>query len=148
MRYLKTFNESNRLSYTDIKNDIEDILSEIVDMGYKIQVYGVRPSTDFSDQIEINIYNNSHPEAFTQDNLEEINETIGRLYDYMRGHKEYGNVPNSVYLSSYDLPPYNTPGKRRLVGWASIDGRYSDFAWVNLSANFNKIEISYRKWNT
>jgi hypothetical protein len=138
MKYLKTYES---LSYTDIRNDIEDILSEIVDMGYSVRVL----LTDFFHIVEINIYNISHPEAFTQDNLEEINETIGRLYDYMRGHKEYGNVPNSVYLSSYDLPPYNTPGKRRLVGWASIDGRYSDFAWVNLSANFNKIEISYRK---
>jgi len=138
MKYLKTYES---LSYTDIRNDIEDILSEIVDMGYRVRVL----LTDFFHIVEINIYNRSHPEAFTQDNLEEINETIGRLYDYMRGHKEYGNVPNSVYLSSYDLPPYNTPGKRRLVGWASIDGRYSDFAWVNLSANFNKIEISYRK---
>lgn len=145
MRYLKTFNESNRLSYTDIRNDIEDILSDIVDMGYKVHTYGVRPSTDFSDQIEINIYNNSHPEAFTQDNLEEIRETIGRLYDYMRGHKEYRNTPNTVYLLSYGLPPYNTPGKRRLVGWSSIDGRYSDFAWVNLSDKFNKIEINYKR---
>lgn len=138
MKYLKTYES---LSYTDIRNDIEDILSEIVDMGYRVRVL----LTDFFHIVEINIYNRSHPEAFTQENLEEINQTIGRLYDYMRGHKEYGNVPNSVYLSSYDLPPYNTPGKRRLVGWASIDGRYSDFAWVNLSANFNKIEISYRK---
>lgn len=138
MKYLKTYES---LSYTDIRNDIEDILSEIVDMGYRVRVL----LTDFFHIVEINIYNRSHPEAFTQENLEEINQTIGRLYDYMRGHKEYGNVPNSVYLSSYDLPPYNTPGKRRLVGWASIDGRYSDFSWVNLSANFNKIEISYRK---
>ena len=145
MKYLKTYES---LSYTDIRNDIEDIrndiediLSEIVDMGYRVRVL----FTDSFHRAEINIYNISHPEAFTQENLEEINVTIGRLYDYMRSHKEYGNVPNSVYILSYDLPPYNTPGKRRLVGWASIDGRYSDFAWVNLTANFNQIEIIYKK---
>ena len=85
MKYLKTYES---LSYTDIRNDIEDILSEIVDMGYRVRVL----LTDFFHIVEINIYNRSHPEAFTQENLEEINQTIGRLYDYMRGHKEYGNV--------------------------------------------------------
>lgn len=138
MKHLKSYQIYE--SY-NIKHDIEDILSEVIDMGYRVKVF----YNPYFHIIDINIYNISHPEAFTQENLEEISQTIGRLYDYMRGHKEYGNVPNSVYLSSYDLPPYNTPGKRRLVGWASIDGRYSDFAWVNLSANFNKIEISYRK---
>lgn len=138
MKYLKSYQIYE--SY-NIKHDIEDILSEIIDMGYRVKVF----YNPYFHIIEINIYNNSHPEAFTQENLEEINETIARLYDYMRSHKEYGNVPNSVYLLSYDLPPYNTPGKRRMVGWATIDGRYSDFAWVNLSANFNKIEIIYKK---
>lgn len=155
MKYLNTYGKFTDSHYKlfeltsgrayNIKHDIEDILSEINDMGYKVNVYSSNIGELRGARIEINIFNNSHPEEFTQDNLQEITETIERLYDYMRNNGEFGNVPDSVWLVSYDLPPYNTSGKRRLVGWASIDGRYSDFSWVNLTAKFNKIEIIYRR---
>jgi hypothetical protein len=140
MKYLKSYKIFESL---DIKHEIEDILSEINDMQYEVKVYFNKTH----HHLEINISNKSYPDPFDEENLSEITETIGRLYDYMKDHKEYGNVPHSVYLTNYGGLPYNTPGKRRLTSWVSIDGRYSDFSWSGVigTGNFNRIEINYRK---
>lgn len=132
MKYLKRYKVYESLiNNLSIKHEIEDILSEISDKGYRVKV-----SSHLTEPlIEIIIDKGGH--RLRKKELQEISESIERMYDYMRKQTQF-SIPNSVYVR-------NSSGSNTLMSWPSLDSRYSDFEWGEWAhLPFNTIIIRYK----
>lgn len=83
MKYLKPFNESVE---NDIKSDIEDILTELIDDGFRFKISDKLGWSDHSneDKIIVDIFKTDKYGFIYLNNIfNDVKEVILRLTDYM-----------------------------------------------------------------
>jgi hypothetical protein len=147
MKYLRLFESS---SLQDIKQDIEDILLEINDMGYNSEVIivtefsltsrrgkSVLKNGAFTSGIEqpsrvkivIDSKDTTRVRAFGEKELEDISDVIMRIYDYMSDYKPIVHI----YLKGIGYVP---------ISHSAFIHKHQ-FNWVDEFSAFSEIRIIY-----
>lgn len=85
MKYLKTYNESVNVRFTDIVEDIKDILMDLEDDGYYIGVYWSPIPTDVKKKLISIQINKMNKPLFVknEEELELLSSTLERLERYL-----------------------------------------------------------------
>lgn len=133
MKYIKLF-ESNE----DVISDINQILNDIRDVGYRVsveessEILKLGRKSYLSYNLEIKI------ESDIFIDLESISDCIMWLYDYMKGHQSCYSRNPSVRISSTH--------SNYIIGSAGLDKRYQNaYNKIISDCNFKVIKIIYSK---
>ena len=148
MKYLRKYTESiNYRKTSDINqiiDDIDDILTEIKDLGYLVSIdffneYEKIP-WKFDPGINITIANSDD-----YINLKSISDTIIRLYDYMKTHQIYfKRTPSRACIFDINCGYGYVSGRRETIGWAQLDNRYESYNLLR-DKEFYGLIIKYNK---
>lgn len=138
MKYIKLF-ESNE----DVISDINQILNDIRDVGYRVsveessEILKLGRKSYLSCNLEIKI------ESDIFIDLESISDCIMWLYDYMKGHQScYSRNPSVKILNRNS----DSDISGMIIGSAGLDKRYqSAYNKIISDCNFKVIKIIYSK---
>jgi hypothetical protein len=116
LKYTQKLTESNR--YDDIRENLNDILYEAQDLGYKTKVdtYS-RRTFSFGHQViqfDVSIYNQDVENKL---DFYSLNDCLERIIDYVKQTKMFHNP--TAHISYYDVE-YDEL-KDKTVGWKNID---------------------------
>lgn len=112
--------ESNR--YDDIRENLNDILYEAQDLGYKTKV-DTYSSGDQVIQFDVSIYNEDVEQKL---DFYSLNDCLERIIDYVKQTKMFHNP--TAHISYYD-EEYDEL-KDKIVGWKNIDSNHSTFDYI------------------
>jgi hypothetical protein len=120
LKYTQKLTESNR--YDDIRENLNDILYEAQDLGYKTKV-DTYSSGDQVIQFDVSIYNEDVEQKL---DFYSLNDCLERIIDYVKQTKMFHNP--TAHISYYD-EEYDEL-KNRTVGWKNIDSNHSTFDYI------------------
>lgn len=143
MRYLRKYNESESPEIDSpivesINRDVEDILLDISDLGYIVDVTNGNSYKWYSPSMDIII----STDRYKYVDMDEISETLIRLFDYMKNNHQlfYRRNPDSAFISK---PA--TVEDWKAIGWGQLDRR-NESAYNDLKTKeIRKIKIRWTK---
>jgi len=136
VKHLKEYKVFESDSKESVVDDVRDILSDISDEGYNVEV-GLKPEHgddwSYNHILTVEIFS----DGYDYIDMDKISDTIVRLYDYMKSHQDaYNRNPCTSRISVPATQIYYVH-----VGWAQFDKRYTD-AYNNL---LKMTEIGFRR---
>lgn len=139
MKHLKKFNESTDEILNHTIDDIDDILTDIKDLGYLVSINFFNED---EKEVGINITITNNADYI---NLKSISDTIIRLYDYMKKHQVYfKRTPSRACIFDINCGYGYVSGRRETIGWAQLDNRYESYNLLR-DKEFYGLIIKYNK---
>lgn len=120
LKYTQKLTESNR--YDDIRENLNDILYEAQDLGYKTKV-DTYSSGDQVIQFDVSIYNQDVENKL---DFYSLNDCLERIIDYVKQTKMFDNP--TAHISYYDEEYDELKG--RTVGCENIDSNHPTFNYI------------------
>lgn len=120
LKYTQKLTESNR--YDDIRENLNDILYEAQDLGYKTKV-DTYSSGNQVIQFDVSIYNEDVEQKL---DFYSLNDCLERIIDYVKQTKMFHNP--TAHISYYD-DEYDEL-RNKTVGWKNIDSNHPTFDYI------------------
>lgn len=116
----ETITESSK--YDDIKENLNDILLEASDLGYKTKVDTYSSSGQII-QFDTSIYNEEVEQSL---DFYSLNDCLERIIDYFKQTKMFHNP--TAHISYYDEDSDEL--KNKTVGWKNIDSNHPTYDYI------------------
>ena len=136
MKYLKKYKLFENSKYTDIINDLNDILLDASDLNYKTNVNYYSNSNNQIIQVETSIYTVDESQYL---DLKSLNDCIERVIYYTKSTGLFYNPTAYISHESDYLEIKNKP-----VGWKQLDNTHPSSDELS---NLNLISVNL-KFNT